>query len=119
MCKNHPELRAVWLTRDKTTRDLVTERGFEAYLIGSARGFLLRVASSILILSYDLSDVAFSFRRPANAKIVLLWHGTPLKKIQFDVMSVDENPLFCRFQLLPLNKKTSAYDSHIDRKSVV
>ena len=70
VCKNHPELRAVWLTRNKTTRDLVTERGFEAHLISSARGFLLRAASSILILSYDLSDVGFSFRRPANAKIV-------------------------------------------------
>ena len=112
VCKNHPELRAVWLTRDKTTRDLVTERGFEAHLIGSARGFLLRMGSSILVLSYDLSDVGSSFRRPANAKIVSLWHGTPLKKIEFDVpiMSVDENPLFCRFKLLPLNKKTSAYD---------
>jgi CDP-glycerol glycerophosphotransferase (TagB/SpsB family) len=115
VCKNRPELRAVWLTRENTTRDLVTERGFEAHLIGSARAFLLRMGSGILVLSYDLSDVGSSWRRPANAKIVSLWHGTPLKKIQFDVptVSVDKDPLFVRFKLLPLNKKTSPYDLHI------
>jgi CDP-glycerol glycerophosphotransferase (TagB/SpsB family) len=115
VCKNHPELRAVWLTRDKTALDLVTERGFEAHLIGSARAFLLRMGSCILILSSDLSDVGSSWRRPPNVKIVSLWHGTPLKKIEFDVptTSVDEHPLFCRFKLLPLNKTTLPYDLHI------
>ena len=119
--KNHPELRAVWLTRDKTTSDFVRGRGFEAHLIDSLQGLLLRIRASTVIFDTGPRDLnSFSSRAPARAKIVELWHGTPLKKILFDGPlylipdpTSKQKRLFPRFRLLHFSKHTSSDELYI------
>jgi CDP-glycerol glycerophosphotransferase (TagB/SpsB family) len=117
VCKTHPELRAVWLTRDKATCHFIRGRGFEAHPIRSVRGVLLRIRSSAIVLSGGLLDVnAFAVSvLPARAKLVQLWHGTPLKKLLFDDPNLSSTitVLFPNFRVLPFRKRTLSDELYV------
>ncbi|MCP5462729.1 MAG: CDP-glycerol glycerophosphotransferase family protein [bacterium] len=38
---NHPEIQAVWLTKNKQTFNFLRKQGFECYYLPSAKGLLL------------------------------------------------------------------------------
>lgn len=80
--KNHPEIRTIWLTKNKNTLKLIRSKRYEAYLTYSLKGFLLSMKSKVTIVCVGLCDVNMS--TVSNAQIVHLWHGIPLKKIMFD-----------------------------------
>jgi CDP-glycerol glycerophosphotransferase (TagB/SpsB family) len=78
--KNYPEIRAVWLSNDKETIDLVRSKGYEAYYTYGFKGYYYSMRSVIGIMSNggDLN----TFIPPYY--LINLWHGTPLKKISYD-----------------------------------
>ncbi|NEU56301.1 CDP-glycerol glycerophosphotransferase family protein [Halorussus sp. MSC15.2] len=78
----HPEIRAVWLSKDpEVVRELQAE-GFEAYHCYSPRGLLLTLRAGAVFLTQGHRDLAMPF--VAGALTVLLWHGLPLKRISWD-----------------------------------
>lgn len=82
VCKNHPDISAVWLTKNKTTLELIRNKGFNAVLAWSFRGIVLSLRARCAVLStspFDVNEIILG-----NTKIVQLWHGTPLKKIMYD-----------------------------------
>jgi len=95
--RDHPEIRAIWLTHNTKVLSDLQERGCEAYKIGSMKSFFYSIRAGCVIVSSGLNDVnAFIVGR---AKKVELWHGTPLKKIIYD----DE------FYFLPSHKATGRW----------
>lgn len=115
VAKHQPDVRAVWLTRSEETLAFIRQRGFEAHRINSLKGLLLRIRSNVMVVSFKLSDVAPTYsRRPARAKIVQLWHGTPLKRLLSDnKFSTQTFPFFPRFRFLPFNNLIHADDLYI------
>jgi len=80
--RNHPEIRAIWLTHnDQVLKDLRTE-GFEAYKAHSLKGFLYSLRAKCVVVSCGSVDV--NGYVIGGAKRIQLWHGTPLKKIGCD-----------------------------------
>jgi len=82
--KNHPEIRAVWLTRNKNTLEQVKQQGYEAYLAYRFKGYLSSMRAKVALVSHskaaDLNKHAIS----SGTKVIQLWHGIAIKKIGFD-----------------------------------
>ncbi|MGZ4912324.1 MAG: CDP-glycerol glycerophosphotransferase family protein [Halobacteriota archaeon] len=115
--EHHPTIRAIWLTRNRTTRDRIRNRGYEAHLITSGMGLFARLVSGVWVISKEMHDVNASFVWPlGRVKIVQLWHGTPLKKIGYDDPhdpTVNRERPLPRFQALLLNAMATARDMYI------
>lgn len=80
--KKHPEIRAVWLTKNKESFDLITQKGYEVYLMNSFKGYKIGLKASKAIISTGIEDIIpYTCGR---TKIIQLWHGSPLKRIMFD-----------------------------------
>jgi len=81
--ENHPEIRAVWITKNEKTLKLIKEKGFEVYKMNSLNAHVLSLRASVCIVSHSVfSDLNLFITR--KTKIVQLWHGTPLKRIHYD-----------------------------------
>jgi CDP-glycerol glycerophosphotransferase (TagB/SpsB family) len=80
--KYHPEIRAIWLSRNNDLINKLREKGYEAYKTYSIKGFIYSMKAYIVIIDNSLTAVnRFSI---AKSKIIQLWHGSPLKKIGYD-----------------------------------
>ena len=77
-----PEIRAVWLSRDRRIVEAVRSIGGEAYRADSLSGFLIASRASLTIVNCGNDDV--SPAAAVGSKKLQLWHGTPLKRIMFD-----------------------------------
>lgn len=79
---HHPEIRAVWISSKIKSIELAENVG-EAYSIHSVVGFILSMRAKVFVFSAYASDICWY--TCAGAVKVNLWHGVPLKKIEFDI----------------------------------
>lgn len=79
--QNCPEIRAVWLSKNKDVESQIRKRGMCAYSVCSLRAFvfLLRAGK---IFSTTGGEIPLFFCRGAD--YYALWHGMPLKRILED-----------------------------------
>ncbi|HGC4783938.1 TPA: CDP-glycerol glycerophosphotransferase family protein, partial [Escherichia coli] len=77
------EIRSIWIAKDKMELLQARNSGGEAYLFNSIKGFLFTLNAGIYIYSAYITDISFIASR--KAKKVNLWHGIPIKKIEFDI----------------------------------
>ena len=82
VCARHPEIRAVWLSTNRSVVATLQRAGYEAYRTDSARGTDLNRRAGVTFLTHGFGDVRMSWS--GGALSVMLWHGTPLKKISWD-----------------------------------
>ncbi|EIL2520567.1 CDP-glycerol glycerophosphotransferase family protein, partial [Escherichia coli] len=99
------EIRSIWIAKDKMELLQARNSGGEAYLFNSIKGFLFTLNAGIYIYSAYITDISFIASR--KAKKVNLWHGIPIKKIEFDITS---KPLVNHFSKANfINKMIYAY----------
>lgn len=80
---SHKSVKAVWISGDKRTVEYVRAKGFFAYYRWSARGVYYALRASRYFYSSYVSDVnLWTYGRSVKFN---LWHGIPLKKIEFDI----------------------------------
>lgn len=74
VCKNHPEIRCIWITRKASVCEQVQSLGYECYISSSLKGVLYMLRGGVAIMTNGLDDFS---RIPfiGGAKIVALWHG--------------------------------------------
>ena len=77
--KNHPDITCVWLSRNTDVIEKLRQDGYSAYHLNSLEGILHSLRAGCVIVSASLWDVNRSLIR--GAKVVQLWHGTPLKRL--------------------------------------
>ncbi len=83
IAESHPELRAIWIANDKSVIEYIKSKGFEAYYKYSVKGIYYSLRGKFY----------FFFTYPSNINLwtsggavrVNLWHGVPIKKIEFDL----------------------------------
>ena len=113
----HPNIRAVWLTKNKAAYDLVKKHGDEVHFVNSFRGFLLRVVSGVWVTSAGIFDFNSFHTWPiGRVKIVELLHGTPLKSYGYDdpdYVDFSKGSNLARLHALPLNKLVGLDDLYI------
>ncbi len=80
--ENHPEIKAIWLTRDKNIRDKIIQKGGLAYLTNDLKGIYYSLRAKYVFVSSGKKDVNYLFIK--GAIWIQLWHGSPLKRIGLD-----------------------------------
>lgn len=96
--KNQPEIRAVWLTKNKNTLKLIKNKGYEVYPSFSLMGYWLSMRGKVGILSSGKEDI--NRYASGKMKIVNLWHGTPLKKLMYDDRVTFTQSKIARFKFI-------------------
>ncbi|WP_115863562.1 CDP-glycerol glycerophosphotransferase family protein [Halorussus litoreus] len=77
-----PEVRPVWLSKDRAVVADLQSAGYEAYHCYSLRGLLLNLRARVVLFTQGHRDLAMPCC--AGAFAVQLWHGVPLKRISWD-----------------------------------
>jgi len=84
----HPDIRAVWLSKDRPVVAELQRAGYEAYHCRSLRGLLVTLRAGVVFLTQGHRDLTMPCC--GGALTVLLWHGIPLKRISWDAGFADE-----------------------------
>lgn len=71
-------IRAIWLTKEKKIKNHLIKKGYEVYNTHSLSGIYYSLKAGVAIISVCYEDV--NSYAISGAKVVQLWHGTPLKK---------------------------------------
>ena len=94
---NYPEIKAIWLTKDKSTLEIIQKKGYKVYKTHSFKGYYYSIKASISFVSTSFNDINhYVF----TGIYINLWHGIPLKKIVYDdklTNSIDYNSLQKKF----------------------
>ena len=80
--KNHPDIRAVWLTNREDILKRVKQLGYEVYLANSKEGRRIQLKAGVVFHTNGLDDFGFHCLF-YGAKICALWHGVGIKKTYF------------------------------------
>jgi CDP-glycerol glycerophosphotransferase (TagB/SpsB family) len=81
--KFYPQIKCYWVTSDSTLQQELTALGFLVIDRNSIKGMLIIIRARAVFFSCFVSEVSFWLTSGATA--VNLWHGLPLKKIEFDI----------------------------------
>jgi len=76
------DISCVWISKDKKTASDIQSMGMKAYFLFSFKGVYYALRSGVYIFTHSSNDISFSLS--GGAKKVNLWHGIPLKKINYD-----------------------------------
>ena len=90
--KQYPDIDAAWLSINKSTVEEVRSKGLKAYYVLSPKGILFALTSKFWLFNAYSSDIMFCLS--GKATLVNLWHGIPMKHIEFDI---DSGPLADRY----------------------
>ena len=85
-------LDSAWLSVNKATVKAVRALGLKAYNVLSPKGIWFALTSKYWFYNAYSSDILFCLS--GNAVRMNLWHGLPMKRIEFDI---DSGPLADRF----------------------
>ncbi|MEF2968149.1 CDP-glycerol glycerophosphotransferase family protein [Paenibacillus sp. M1] len=80
--ENEPDIRAIWLTRQKNIVRGLRSKNLEAYSIYSLKGYWYSCRASVAMFTVNITDV--NTIGSSKALKFQLWHGIPLKKIVYD-----------------------------------
>lgn len=81
----HPEIQAVWVTDDPQLMRELSEKGYIVIKRKSLKGIWTIMRAQCVFFSSYISEV--NFWLTSGATLINLWHGLPLKKIEFDIDS--------------------------------
>ncbi|MBQ8959021.1 MAG: CDP-glycerol glycerophosphotransferase family protein [Bacteroidales bacterium] len=85
MSEHMPEIEVVWLSVSKSTVAEIRRKGAKAYHVLSPKGIWFALTSKYWFFNAYSSDIMFCFS--GGATLVNLWHGLPLKRIEFGIGS--------------------------------
>ncbi|WNH13976.1 CDP-glycerol glycerophosphotransferase family protein [Thalassobellus suaedae] len=97
--ENHPEIKAIWLTRDVNIKNLIIREGGVSYLTSSLLAICYSLIAKNVIVSSGKRDINFLFINGSNW--IHLWHGNPMKKIGLDDKYSNIHSFFQR-KLIPV-----------------
>lgn len=82
--EHQPDIRARWISSDHKVVDELNNQGFPALYKWSIAGVWFSLRAGSFIYAFDSDDVNFFLS--GGAKTINLYHGIPLKKIEFDTV---------------------------------
>ena len=81
---NHPEIRCVWMTRNKDVYEKLRAEGKPVALCTSREGKRIQRRAGYFFMTSNRYDS--DFRQMNGIRFINLWHGMPLKKIGEDAI---------------------------------
>ncbi len=83
MSKNHKNVQSIWITGDKELSNKIANQGYVSLHRWSPKGLYFSLRAKNYFYNVYSDDV--NFYTSGNATLVNLWHGIPLKHIEFDI----------------------------------
>jgi CDP-glycerol glycerophosphotransferase (TagB/SpsB family) len=81
--KHIGSIRSIWITKNRAVMELLREQGLEAHMFYSWNGIKYALKADNLFISHSFLDLSlFAYLQPWKVKIIQLWHGTPLKRLE-------------------------------------
>lgn len=77
-----PEVNAYWISDDKGVVRNIRQLGYKSVYKYSVKGLYLALRAKCFVYAFDSNDI--NFWASGGAKLINLYHGIPLKKIEFD-----------------------------------
>ena len=85
--KHIKDRKLIWISTKKSTVAHIRSLGFQAYYVASFKGLFYALRSGYWFVNSYTSDIAFCLA--GRAKIINLWHGVPMKAIEFGITKGD------------------------------
>ena len=83
--KNTANINAIWISKNRDTAKQLNKQGLKAYYKRSLMGYFYSLQAGVFIYNGYVSDInEWTYR---GALKISLWHGIPLKKIEFDIQN--------------------------------
>lgn len=89
--KNHPDIRAIWITDNLDVIDRLNKERYEVYKKYSIKSILLGLKAKYSVFVQSNSVDCMPFLNNNKTFNIQLWHGSPLKKIGFDDNLLEHN----------------------------
>lgn len=112
--KNHPEIKTVWILKDKKVIKVLRQKNINALSSFSPKAMWLTFRAG-KIFSTSADEFFLDFTKGCD--FIELWHGMPLKKIGYDDTVSKGNRTFLHKVGLLLNKKYFLWRSFITLKN--
>ncbi len=81
--QNHPEIQAVWLTKNAEVKKHLQENKMPVYRMNSFKGFWTMIRANLAFSDhFKMSDYSPRYGWNARTKLVQLWHGSGLKDMR-------------------------------------
>lgn len=81
--EHYQQAQIAWISTSKETVNHVRKLGLPAYFVGSFRGVWLALRAGYWFVNDNTSDILFCLS--GGTTIVNLWHGVPMKCIEFGI----------------------------------
>lgn len=113
--KHKKNLKPIWITQNKNIAAELTKRGFKSYTGYSFKGICLSMRAGVAIISHSRIRDLKPFVITPRVKFVQLWHGIPLKKIEFDdTMFFNKSSIRNKIAFLLMNLISPAFRRKFD-----
>ena len=97
LIENHPEIRAVWMTRSEEIYKKLLSEGKPVAMCDTEEGKRIQRNAGYFFMTKGLEDADVRYMN--GIRFINLWHGMPLKKIGKDAMKpISEQGLLKRFK---------------------
>lgn len=80
----HPDVRAVWITKDRLLTRQLNSRNIPALYAYSFLGIWTQLCASVVVFTHSVNGEFASALIARRVKRVQTWHGLPIKKIDYD-----------------------------------
>jgi CDP-glycerol glycerophosphotransferase (TagB/SpsB family) len=107
ICTEHKYIECVWISSDKSTVAELCGMGLNAYYKWSFLGVWKSLRAAYFIYAFDSDDI--NFHCSASAKLINLYHGLPLKKIEFDTQVGSSHKIYHPSSLLEFLRSKIIY----------
>lgn len=77
-----PEIRAVWITKNRSIKKQLLAKGYECYLSNERQGRQLRLKAGFVFYTNGMKDFGHFDICQGSTKVAL-WHGMPLKRLHY------------------------------------
>lgn len=118
--KNHPEINAIWVSKDPEIVKYLKNKGYKAYKKYSFISILYGLFAKVSVFAHSNSNDSFLFLNNGKTKLIQLFHGIPLKKVGADnntFVKNDNNTLVETFPFLLENYDLFTTCSEEDKRS--
>lgn len=76
------EIKAIWISKDRAIIDMLRKQGYRSYYLYSLLGVWYSLRAKVYFYDNYSKDICFTLS--GRAVKINMWHGIPLKKIQWD-----------------------------------
>lgn len=90
--ENATEINSYWVAKNKSEYLYVKQKGYPVLYKYSILGLYHLLTAKVYIYSSYVNNI--NFFTSGNALLINLWHGIPLKKIEFDISTTPLNKYF-------------------------